>query len=220
MRALHNSVEADRAAERARARADIARRAAEGKVSPQGVVSRLEQLRKRYRQIRRRIDGSSHTFAGGYVETTPPATGENARRLQLDLERVESEIAYWQGLRDAQVASGEATNLTRESIHRGDRILYRREWYEVIRTNPKSVSVRGRFIDNVTIPYARIEDRIEAAAQGGAGELNEQSPSTSCNPASPREDGPVTVESQLHRTLTTTNTNIEIEQVNGPEQVK
>lgn len=165
MRALHNSVEADRAAERARARADIARRAAEGKVSAQGVVARLEQLRKRHRQIRRRIDGSSHTFAGGYVETTSPATGENAKRLQMELEQVENEITYWQGLRDAQVASGEVSNFMRESVQRGDWVLYRRDWYEVIRVNPKSVSVRGRF-NSATILYARIEDRAEAASQG------------------------------------------------------
>jgi hypothetical protein len=71
-------------------------------------------------------------------------------------------LRYWRQLRAEQIERGEAANFSRETISVGDQIEYSRfrgTWCDVVRVNPKSVSivvdVHG-FEHRTTIRYAQI----------------------------------------------------------------
>ena len=52
------------------------------------------------------------------------------------------EIIYWKGIYAAQQAAGLANTYGPDSINKGDLIKKRGAWYQVVRVNPKSVSVQ------------------------------------------------------------------------------
>ena len=52
------------------------------------------------------------------------------------------EITYWKGIYAAQQAAGLANTYGPDSITKGDLIKKRGAWYQVVRVNPKSVSVQ------------------------------------------------------------------------------
>ena len=50
------------------------------------------------RQFTRWIEGSSHTFAVGYVETTAAATGDRLVRLNAKRGQVNDHLTHWRGV--------------------------------------------------------------------------------------------------------------------------
>ncbi len=125
--------------------------------SPVTVANRVERLAAAIRDVERRLAGYSHTFAGGYVETYPPAEGEHRARLLAQLDRDQNHHAYWQTVRADQIASGTATGYTQDTVHRGDAVCIRGRWVEVVRTNRKTVSVTTGYDWTDTVPYAQIQ---------------------------------------------------------------
>jgi len=144
--AFRKSIEADAAADYAAERACIAGTTTAARYAPQAVARRIETLTTEARGIRRKLDGYSHNFGGGYIETYAPAEGSYRDRLTAQLDETDDKLTYWQAIRAAQLESGEVGDYSPETISKGDRVLYFREWCEVIRVNPKSVSVLMRSI--------------------------------------------------------------------------
>lgn len=150
---IRQSIEAEqRSAENAR-RAELAATESDRRRNPLQVARRITDLEREQRRIRRSIEG----YTRGR-ELVPPAAGDHAARLERELAGTTEQLEYWQRVRQAQVDEGLATDYSREVIDRGDSIEYRGSWYEVVRANPKSVSVRSRVGGNWTdtIPYTQI----------------------------------------------------------------
>ncbi len=139
--AMGRSVKAEREATRARARADVAAKTTDTRYAPEMVARRIERLATDIRGYTRKIEGSSHNFGGGYIETTAPATGAYRERLLTQRAQLEDEHTYWTAVREAQAAAGQVTIHSREMIAKGDMIKHRFGWHVVARVNPKSVTV-------------------------------------------------------------------------------
>ncbi|PPG89009.1 hypothetical protein C5C39_12845, partial [Rathayibacter sp. AY1F3] len=150
--AMGRSVEADREATRARARADVAAGTTDHRYAPGMVARRIERIATDIRGYSRKIEGNSHNFGGGYIETTTPATGAYRERLITQRAQLEDEHAYWTAVREAQAAAGEVTIHSRDTIAKGDMIKHRFGWHIVTRVNPKSVTVALDWNDG-TRPY-------------------------------------------------------------------
>lgn len=101
---------------------------------------------------------SSRTLAGGYVEVTAAATGAYAERLERELAAVQDQLSYWQEVRAEQIASGAATDHSKDTINVGDQIKYFGSWCIVTRVNPKSVSITDAYGHRGTVPYAHIRE--------------------------------------------------------------
>lgn len=125
--------------------------------APVTVANRVERLAAAIRDAERRLAGYSHTFAGGHVETYPPAEGEHRARLIAQLDRAQNQHGYWQTVRAEQIATGTATGYSQETVHRGDSVRIRGRWVEVVRANRKTVSVTTGHSWTDTVPYAEIQ---------------------------------------------------------------
>lgn len=132
--------------------------------SPVTVANRLERLAANIRDAERRLAGYSHTFAGGYVETYPPATGAHRERLLAELNRAGDQHAYWSTVRAEQVAAGTVTDHSRETVHPGDQVRIRNRWVRVVRANRTTVSVTTAYDWTDTAPYAEIQQVRRAGA--------------------------------------------------------
>ncbi|QHC68789.1 DUF3560 domain-containing protein (plasmid) [Rathayibacter sp. VKM Ac-2759] len=139
--AFGRSVEADREATRARARADIAAGTTETRYLPRTVAHRIDRLDTDVRLLTRRIEGGSHNFGGGHIETTAPATGARLDRLRTERAQRENERDYWSTVREAQAAAGATAIHSRDTIAKGDAIEHKFGWSTVTRVNPKTVTV-------------------------------------------------------------------------------
>lgn len=164
--AIRRSIDADNDARRARARADIAAGANESRYAPITVANRIEKLRADQASLRRRLEGYSRTLPGGYLDITPAAIGDYAERLTRELAAVDEQHAYWQAVREEQIAAGIVANHSRDTIRPGDQIRYFGAWCTVTRTNAKSVSITDAYGHRGTVPYTHI--REHRAAEKGA----------------------------------------------------
>lgn len=168
--ATRRAIEASDAASKAADRAETAAQTTDRRYAPRAVARRIERLKADIRHYRRQLDGSSHTFPGGYVEHTPPATGEHRERFELLHAEVVDQLAYWEKIRAQQIASGAAGDYSPSTISKGDKIQYMGRWNEVVRVNPKSVSVLltwNTYADGSpmrgTVPYGDIQGHRPAA---------------------------------------------------------
>jgi len=163
MHNLHEkSWEATKAAQEAQRRADDLSRANDLRQTPHAVASRIERIETELRSVNRRIEGSTHTFAGGYTEVTPPATGEHLERLTIRKGVLDQDLEYWQGIRAEQIEAG-APVYSAETIGKGDWVQVSGLWYPVIRVNPKSVTVQVEMGGKGTAPYHKITGHKTAA---------------------------------------------------------
>lgn len=161
--AMRRSVDADAEATRTRARAELAAHATDRRYEPIAVANRIARLNTEISACTKKLDGYSHTFAGGYIETYPPAHGAYAQRLTRTRDAAVDELEYWESIRAEQITSGQVTEFTRENVHRGDWILYSGTWCLVTRINPKSVSVRTPHGATGTVPYTHIRQHRPAS---------------------------------------------------------
>lgn len=168
--ALGKAVEAERAAITARGRADAAAKTTDHRYAPVAVARRIDKLTAELRRLERARDGYTRTLYTNaqtgqkVVETHAPAGGEYRDRLLVEIDHTADELAYWQGVRDAQIAEGTATAYSRDVLVKGDRVLYVGRWHEVVRVNAKSVTVGslvgGSWTDRV--PYREIRGLRDA----------------------------------------------------------
>jgi hypothetical protein len=143
---MRASIDATEAATRAHERAETAAHTTDLRYSPRAVATRIERIQTEIRQTERRINGSSHNFGGGYIETAAAATGDYLDRLRVQLAGQQDQLTYWQGIRAEQIATGETGDYSRDTIKPGDLVQIGRgaatSWDPVIRANPKTVTVQ------------------------------------------------------------------------------
>lgn len=144
-RATRRAIDADKDAQEAAERADTAAQATARRHNPVTVANRIQALQADKRRAERRLNGHTRTlFTQGesrYVESHEPAQGSTAERLREYITELTDQITHWEGIRAEQIAAGEATNYSRETIRKGDQVKFRGTWYEVRRVNPKSVTI-------------------------------------------------------------------------------
>lgn len=153
-RATRVAIDADQVARENERRAQLAASESARRRDPLQVARRIANLEREERKLRRSIDGYTNTLG----DIFKPAAGTYRDRLERELQTATDQLAYWRRVRHAQVDAGQATDYSQETIAKGDGVQYRGRWYEVVRANPKSVSVRsqvgGSWTD--TLPYAEL----------------------------------------------------------------
>lgn len=157
-RTIGAALEADRETAREQQRAEAAATTTRARYSVQTVANRIEKLKAEERGIQRSLDG--HTAGQGtpYAREVPAATGDYRERLETSLAATRDSIGYWEGVRAGQVASGEATVHSRETIAKGDAVKVSGQWREVVRVNAKTVSVATGYSWTDRVLYAHIQD--------------------------------------------------------------
>ncbi|MFJ6419330.1 DUF3560 domain-containing protein [Paeniglutamicibacter sp. NPDC091659] len=166
-RAMGASVAADRDATEAADRAATAAHTTGARYSVQTVANRIKKLEADARATQRNIDGRREWIkseAGRDVLSAEPigATGAYRERLLTRLADQNDQITYWKQIRAEQIAAGEATNYSRETISKGDYVRYRFGWVEVVRANAKTVSVKTEYTWTDKIEYTALTDHKTA----------------------------------------------------------
>ncbi|WP_157110404.1 DUF3560 domain-containing protein [Nocardia anaemiae] len=146
--AWDRSVQAGRDADHAHVRADAAARTTDHRYAPRTVANRIEALEAEQRGDQRTLDGHTRVIsrtADGevqYAETHSPATGEYRQRVIDRMAQRAGEIAYWNQVRDQQIADGLTPGWGPADFSVGDFVrVGGRAWRQVTRVNTKSVSV-------------------------------------------------------------------------------
>ena len=65
----------------------------------------------------------------------------SATRKERRMAARAEDIAYWVEIRRQQIAAGQTGDYSRDTIHPGDQVHYRGQWFTVRRANPKTVSI-------------------------------------------------------------------------------
>ena len=155
--AMRKSVEASAEATTAQARADAATHTTDARYNPVTVANRIETLCAELRKLERRITAQCYDDTRGYIDSTAEQIQARATRLAPHIDEKRDQIAYWEAVRAAQVASGKATGYDRSTVKKGDRVKIRGQWREVVRANLKTVSVTTGYTWTDTAPYAEIQ---------------------------------------------------------------
>lgn len=186
-RTMRASIEAGKATEDARYRAEVASHTTDARYAPATVARRIEKLRAEVRDYDRRLAGredwvpdgnGGHKFA--HVD---PSDEYRARLAPMRAETV-AQLEYWEGVRAAQIAEGKAGDYSPATIAKGDLVRYRfADAAIVTRVNPKTVTVAfwprwdADRMNTGTIPYGDLkghtvptdEQRAELLARTAAG---------------------------------------------------
>ncbi|MET9148636.1 DUF3560 domain-containing protein [Streptomyces sp. NPDC004042] len=112
-------------------RAQAAANYQQSKKDPGRTLRRLDKLRADLRAVEKWQRGQS---AKGFSRN--PADPE----LEIEHQELAEEIAHWEKVIKAAEAEGFKI-WSRADFKRGDFVLYRGTWYEVLRVNPKSVTI-------------------------------------------------------------------------------
>lgn len=141
---MARAVAAAAKAENDKRRAEAAIAAESHRRSPAAVMNRIERLEAEQRRDEHARNGSRRTLSKttGAVQECAPAAGRDRDRVVARLAERQEQIDYWKSVHARQVAEGIAQDLTGDCISAGDAIRYRGRWYEVVRVNPKSVTVK------------------------------------------------------------------------------
>lgn len=169
-RAMGRAVTAERDAVETARRADVATRATDHRYNPVTVKNRIDGLEAEQRADQRALDGHSRTLfttsdGTKVVDEHQAATGQRREVVAARMAARADDIAYWTEIREQQIAAGEATNYSRDTITPGDQVCYRGQWYPVRRANAKTVSipsiVGGSWTD--TIGYHKLSGHRPAS---------------------------------------------------------
>lgn len=156
-RATRAALDATATAQQAQARADAATHTTEARYSPVTVANRIETLGAELRKLERCIIAPCYDDARGYVDATETQKQARADYLAPHLAEKRDQISYWEAVRAAQIATGRATGHSRTTVKKGDRVKIRGHWRDVVRANPKTVSVTTGYSWTDTVPYAEIQ---------------------------------------------------------------
>lgn len=156
--ALGRAVEAGRVAEDAQRRAEVATKTNAARYSVVQVANRIDKVRAEIRGVERLLNGYTRGRGGPYEEQVPPVE-DQARDYQLSrLEEWKDSEAYWQEIRDAQIAEGRATNYDKTTIVKDGAVKVRGIWMRVKRANPKTVTVGSGYGFDLKYTYPEIQD--------------------------------------------------------------
>ncbi|OJV22887.1 MAG: hypothetical protein BGO26_00115 [Actinobacteria bacterium 69-20] len=160
---MRASIDAANDAERAADRANAAAHTTDARYSASTVANRIKKIGADIRRLQRAIDEPHYDPQRGYVHATDEQKAARGTRLDPRIAELRDQLAYWTRVRDEQVATGAATNYTREQIHPGDAVKVHGHWRRVVRANPTTVSVESGFGWTDKATYAAIDDHRTAA---------------------------------------------------------
>ncbi|QYN17519.1 DUF3560 domain-containing protein [Amycolatopsis sp. DSM 110486] len=113
-----------------------------------GHDDKARELRSAAEYHATRADTASQHMDRRYA---PITVANRIEKLEADLRqrslapewraKYETDLTYWRGVREQQIADGVATNYSRDTIGKGDFVRYGGTWYPVMRVNDKSVSI-------------------------------------------------------------------------------
>lgn len=156
--ALGRAVEAHGATAVAEHRAETAAKSSAARYSVVQVANRIDKIRTEIRGVERVLNGYTRHPGSPYKEQVPPAEGRR-REAQLSLlEEHKDAEAYWQSIRDEQVADGRATDYDKSSIAKDGAVKIKGSWMRVKRANPKTVTVESGFGFELKYTYAEIQE--------------------------------------------------------------
>lgn len=127
--------------------------------SPGTVANRVAGLQTEQRRVQREIDGYSRRISG-YVDVHAPATGARREQLQSRLGELDDQIRYWTEVRVEQLATGQATGYSADTVRLGDLVIIRSRVRRVVRTNKATVTVRTDHSWDDRVPWHEIRARI------------------------------------------------------------
>nr|WP_281496971.1 DUF3560 domain-containing protein [Ornithinimicrobium sp. F0845] len=144
------SVEHQRQANEARAAANSAQANQRHRRAPVTVANRIERLGADVRRLER-------TLAGMNAHGVPEENGHRQSvedRLAID----RADLEHWKQVRADQIASGEATDYSRDTVAVGDLVKIRGSWRTVARANAKTVSVETGYSWTDKAPWHAVQD--------------------------------------------------------------
>lgn len=151
-------------AERAAAAASVVGRADAYRELPPVIIRRIDKTEAELRQTMHHINGTrpANDWRGAYyAPESKPASGEWLEQLQARKTFLEHQLAADRAALAEHEASG-YIRLTRETVHKGDRVHWGATWGDgiygatVTRTNPKTVTLDRRSYPR-TLPYEQIK---------------------------------------------------------------
>lgn len=166
----------------ARAASVVGREAAR-RETPPVIRRRIDRLEAELRQVTHRINGTrpANDWRGAYYSPeAKPASGERLEQCQVRKAFIEHQLEGDRALLAEHVAGGYVMH-SRETIHKGDRVMFAApwqgrpgEWATVTRVNPKSVS-----LDRDRWPTKLDYERIHGVECPHEGTVTEAKPATS-----------------------------------------
>jgi hypothetical protein len=155
---LGRAVEAQQDVEAVEARLRAAQSATARRYSPGAVARRIDKLEAQLRGTERILNGYTRSKGTPYAEWQPPAAGAARTHHESVRAEVVDKIAYWTAVRDEQIATGQATNYSKDTVSKGDRVRVWGHWRTVVRANPKTVSLATGYSWTDKVAYHEIED--------------------------------------------------------------
>ncbi|MET4224537.1 DUF3560 domain-containing protein [Oerskovia enterophila] len=171
---LGTAVEAQREADDAQAAAATATVTTGARYSPVTVGNRIEKIAAEIRKLERRITEPVYDFDTGYRTATEDERAARARRLEPVIAEARDNLAYWEGVRAEQVASGTVADFGRHNVAKGDAVKIGGFWRRVVRANAKTVSVETGYSWTDRAPWHSVTDHRTAAQLATASTLDEE----------------------------------------------
>lgn len=158
-------IEAHHDAEDAARRAEAAAHTTDARYRAVTVANRIEKLAADIRRIERRTVADVYDRETGYRPATDEQKAKRAAHYAPQLEDLRDKLAFWERIRADQIASGQATGYSADTVKRGDAVKIRGSWYKVARANAKTVSVETPYSWTDRSPWAEVQNHRPAAAQ-------------------------------------------------------
>lgn len=149
--------ESDQAAA-AEARARAAQDALGSREAPERVANRIERLGATQRRLERSLAGYTSPLDG---IIHPPLEGRRRAEVEQELAHTLEQLEHWRQVRQGQVSAGQITEYGPQTVEAGDHVLVNGSWYEVLRANPKTVTLRwwiGTAPTSGTVQWAKVRD--------------------------------------------------------------
>lgn len=161
-RTMGNAIEADKEAARVAGRAESARITTAARYNPVTVANRIDKISADIRRVQRNIIADAYDAAQGYVPATEEQKAQRAKRWNPRLVELRDQLEYWQQVRADQIATGQATNYSRETVNKGDLVKIRGTWSLVKRANPKTVRIQVEAGWDLAYTWAEVKDHRPA----------------------------------------------------------
>ena len=159
-------------------KAEAASHTTAGRYSVVTVANRIAKIETEIRRVTRILEGTDNRLktafsdagaakavemTGGCLDDFRPAWGVRLERYTAELADQTDQLTYWTGVRAEQVASGQATDFSKATVHKGDAVFIRGGWRRVVRANAKTVSCETGYSWTDSSPYAEIKALKTAA---------------------------------------------------------
>ncbi len=163
-RTYDRAFEGMREAERLADRAEAAEATQAHRESIPATLRRIERLEAERRGVARDLTGRMDWVpdgSGGHDYRLVRPEGDYRARLEVRAADLDGQLAYWR----QHVAAAEAGGVkvwTAADFTKGDFVLHHGRWYEVLRVNPKSLTLPGgvNFVHLTVVTKANVKNAL------------------------------------------------------------